>query len=241
MPEFSPLLPIFDYLRELNTLSIIARLLVATLCGSVIGFERGKKRHAAGLRTHIIVCIGAASVMIVNQYISTFLAPGSDPARMGAQVISGIGFLGAGTIMITGNHRGRHVKGLTTAAGLWASACMGLSAGIGFYEGALLMCLFLFAVMVILNRLDQRYFKSAKSIQLYVEYETTLSFGIILKSIRQLGWHMTDFDYLGANSGPSPGSAAVIMDIHSENKNTNRQEVLDLLRSRSGVLFAEEV
>lgn len=239
MPDFNSLPQALDSLRELSVFSIICRLLLSTLCGSVIGFERGKHRHAAGLRTHIIVCIGAASVMIVNQYISEFLAAGSDPARMGAQVISGIGFLGAGTIVITGNHQGRHVKGLTTAAGLWASACMGLSAGIGFFEGALLMCLFLFAVMVVLNRLDLRYFKNAKSMQLYVEYEPSLSFGIIIQSIRQFGWHMTDFDYFGSNA--ASGSVGVMLEIHSEHKNTDRQEVIDLLRSHSGVLFAEEV
>ena len=105
----------------------------------MIGYERGKRKHAAGLRTHIVVCIGAASVMMLSQFLSVYSDSSTDPSRLGAQVISGIGFLGAGSIIITGHHRGQHIKGLTTAAGLWASACMGLVVGSGFYEAAVIM------------------------------------------------------------------------------------------------------
>ena len=129
-------------LREINILSIIVRLTMAAICGGFIGYDRGRKRRPAGLRTHILVCIGSALVMITNQYIIDIMGYSSDPTRLGAQVISGIGFLGAGTILITGKQQ---VKGLTTAAGLWASACMGLAIGIGFYEGALIGCIFIFS------------------------------------------------------------------------------------------------
>lgn len=164
------------YLRQMNLVSILCRFVLAAVCGSVIGFERGKKRHAAGLRTHIVVCIGAMSAMLVNQYIVTYFNPNSDPARMGAQVISGIGFLGAGTIVITGHQRGQQVKGLTTAAGLWASACMGLAVGVGFYEGAIIMCAFLFLVIVSLNRLDERYLKASSVVRIYLEYSSAVPF-----------------------------------------------------------------
>ena len=150
-----------DPLRELTILSVIFRFLLSTGCGAVIGYERSKKCHAAGLRTHIVVCIGAASVMILNQYLSMYFNSNADPARLGAQVISGIGFLGAGTIIITGHQRGRHIRGLTTAAGLWASACMGLLVGSGFYEAAVIMCVFLFTVIVVLNRVDEKYLKTS--------------------------------------------------------------------------------
>lgn len=130
-------------LRELSVFSIFFRFLLATGCSAVIGYERSKSCHAAGLRTHIVVCIGAASVMLLSQYLSIYTNSNADPARLGAQVISGIGFLGAGTIVITGHQRGQRVKGLTTAAGLWASACMGLLIGGGFYEAAVIMCAFL--------------------------------------------------------------------------------------------------
>mgnify|MGYP001027887749 CR=1 FL=1 len=100
--------------------------------GGMIGLERGSKNQSAGFRTYMLVCLGAASVMMTNQYICDHFESG-DPSRLGAQVISGIGFLGAGTIIVTKRNQ---VRGLTTAAGLWSSACLGLAVGIGFYEGA---------------------------------------------------------------------------------------------------------
>ncbi|NLN47211.1 MAG: MgtC/SapB family protein, partial [Clostridiaceae bacterium] len=137
-------------LRELNTLSIVVRMLFAILAGGVIGMERERKRRPAGFRTHMLVCLGSALVMMINQYIFYTFTQSSDPARLGAQVISGIGFLGAGTILITSRQQ---VRGLTTAAGLWASACMGLAIGIGFYEGALIACVCIFLTITLLDRL----------------------------------------------------------------------------------------
>ncbi len=156
-------------LREINYLSIIVRLILAILCGGLIGYDRGKKRRPAGFRTHILVCIGSALVMITNQYIIDVMHYSADPTRLGAQVISGIGFLGAGTILITGKQQ---VKGLTTAAGLWASACMGLAIGIGFYEGALLGCAFIFGSMTVLHRFDDFVMSKTKLVDLYIEVET---------------------------------------------------------------------
>ena len=130
------MLSVFDYLRELNMASILVRLLMAMLVGGLIGMERGRKRRAAGFRTYMLVCVGAALTMLLGQYQSVILelsgtVARADVSRYGAQVINGIGFLGAGTIMLTGR---KEVKGLTTAAGLWACACMGLAIGSGFYE-----------------------------------------------------------------------------------------------------------
>ena len=126
-----------EKLYELNMISTFFRLLLALICGGILGIERGKKNRPAGFRTYMLVCVASAMVMITNQYISNMYSTG-DPSRMGAQVISGIGFLGAGTIIVTGRNR---VKGLTTAAGLWASACIGLTIGVGFYSGAIIGCI----------------------------------------------------------------------------------------------------
>ena len=226
------------YLKELNTISILFRFALAALCGSLIGFERGKKRHAAGLRTHMIVCIGAASVMLVNQYSLLYINPASDPARMGAQVISGIGFLGAGTIVITGHQRNQQVKGLTTAAGLWASACMGLCIGIGFYRGAVIMCAFLFLVIVALNQIDQRYLKSASFLRLYLEYSPDTSFGLILAALRAQGWHMT---YIEPLSHMNAQSTSILLEIQNKNREWESQKVLELVRNINGVLFIEDI
>ena len=117
---------IMDYLHEVNLVSMLVRFAIALLGGGIIGMSRGKRQHAAGLRTHLLVCIGAASVMMTSLYQAQNLGVPGDAFRMPAQVVSGVGFLGAGSILVTGK---RHVTGLTTTAGLWASACMGLAAG----------------------------------------------------------------------------------------------------------------
>ncbi|MBQ2984986.1 MAG: MgtC/SapB family protein, partial [Clostridia bacterium] len=128
-------------IRELTLSSMAVRILLAIVLGGVIGLERGMKNRAAGLRTYMLVCMGACIVMITNLYIYQAYDTG-DPVRMGAQVVSGIGFLGAGSIIVTARNQ---IKGLTTAAGLWASACVGLAVGIGLYEAALIggACIFI--------------------------------------------------------------------------------------------------
>ena len=142
-------------LRDLNVLSVGVRLLLAMVFGGTIGFERGVRQRAAGLRTHMLLCVGAASTMLVSQFIYASYGVG-DPARLSAQVISGIGFLGAGTIIVT---RRNQVKGLTTAATLWATACMGLAVGVGFYECALIMYVILIFILLLVNVVDTKFLK----------------------------------------------------------------------------------
>ncbi|MFQ7474136.1 MAG: MgtC/SapB family protein, partial [Anaerovoracaceae bacterium] len=136
-------LPYFFY--DINIFSISLRLILALILGGIIGLERGANRHPAGFRTHILVCVGAALAMMTNQFIVDNFGA-SDPARLGAQVITGVGFLGVGTILITGHSR---IKGLTTAAGLWASACLGLAIGIGFYSGAIAAAIIIFVSLTL--------------------------------------------------------------------------------------------
>ena len=142
---------ILNTLHGMNIWSIAFRIFLAALIGGMIGNERGKHGRAAGLRTHILVCLGAAMTTMLGFYVSNELGFPSDPLRMGSQVVSGIGFLGAGTIMIRNHLR---VTGLTTAAGLWTTACIGLAIGIGFYAGALIAFLVVVITMSILARLE---------------------------------------------------------------------------------------
>ena len=122
------MLSIFDFQRTgtIDLLVVLVRLVTAMICGGVIGIERERKHRPAGFRTHILICIGAAMTTLTSQYIAFELQAVTDLARLGAQVIAGIGFIGAGTIIVT---KRKNVKGLTTAAGLWASAIVGLCAG----------------------------------------------------------------------------------------------------------------
>ena len=110
------MLKCFDFVREMNFLATTVRLVLAVLCGGAIGMEREYKRRPAGFRTHILICLGAAVTTLTAQYIYLVLHLYTDVARLGAQVVAGIGFIGAGTIIVT---KRQHVKGLTTAAGLW--------------------------------------------------------------------------------------------------------------------------
>ena len=117
-------------IQDLTIVTMTFRIILAVLCGGMIGLERGKSDQPAGMRTYMLVSLGACIVMITGEFVFYKFETG-DPARLGAQVISGIGFLGAGSIMVSGKMR---IRGLTTAAGLWTSACIGLVIGIGFFE-----------------------------------------------------------------------------------------------------------
>lgn len=136
-------------LNELNVITIIVRVLLATFIGGLIGTERDMRQRSAGIRTHMLVCLGAAIVMMTNEYIYLEMGDGNiDITRMGAQVVSGIGFIGAGTILVTRDNR---IKGLTTAAGLWAAAALGLGIGIGFYEMAVIGAIAIFGIMIVMR------------------------------------------------------------------------------------------
>lgn len=171
---------------------LLLRLFVASLCGGLIGIERGRKRRAAGFRTHMLICMGAALTMVLNTYLSLMLTGGlwtidaavplqTDVSRLGAQVINGIGFIGAGTIIVTGRQQ---VKGMTTAAGLWASACMGLAIGAGFYMGALIGCVAIILTVVVFSKLESFILSHSRNINLYVEFENTDDLSEIIERIK---------------------------------------------------------
>lgn len=138
----------YSLLHEVNLFSIMIRISMALFMGGVLGAERGLRNRPAGFMTYVPVCMGAAMIMLTNQYIFTAYAQ-TDPTRMAAQVVSGIGFLGAGTIIVTRNDE---VHGLTTAAGLWLAAGLGLAIGIGFYSGAIVGFLFSIFALIILKK-----------------------------------------------------------------------------------------
>lgn len=146
----------FETISGLNTWSTLFRVALSVILGGLIGLERGHHGRAAGLRTHILVCLGATMSAMVGIYTVSVLGLTGDPMRVGAQVISGIGFLGVGTIIIRNRS---HVTGLTTAAGLWATASVGLAIGVGYYVAALVAFLAVMTTMAIFVYLE----KSVKS------------------------------------------------------------------------------
>ena len=158
---------ILEYLRELNVASVALRIVLAMVVGGLIGIERGKQGRAAGMRTHILVCIGAALTIMIGFYARDVLEiTNSDPLRISAQVISGIGFLGVGTILIKGRFQ---ITGLTTAACVWATATLGLAIGAGFYEGALLGFGAIFLTVTLLHKLEYKLGKHQRRFGMYIE------------------------------------------------------------------------
>ena len=181
-----------DWLRELNTASVLLRLVLAMLFGGLIGLERVRKRRPAGFRTYMLVCMGAALTVILSQYeffmvtnvwseLAAEIGLRTDVSRFGAQVINGIGFLGAGTIIVTGK---QEVKGLTTAAGLWASACMGLAIGAGFYECVGLCFALIFLVIRLLPFIENAIIENARNMNIYVEFQSLDDVGEIINRIK---------------------------------------------------------
>ena len=230
MEEYVP-----ELLKELNVVSVTVRLMLSLLCGGILGIERGRKKRPAGFRTYMLVCMGATLVMITNQYIAEVYG-GTDPARMGAQVISGIGFLGAGTIIVTGRNR---VKGLTTAAGLWAAACVGLSLGIGFYTGAVIGCVLIFVVMALLQGLDDWVMSSTKVINLYVEFDQMTDVGAFLRFAKEQGFRISDLEMTRAN-GVGDNGTAILCTLRLAKKKPHA-EILQMISEVERVRYVEEL
>ena len=137
---------------DIQNVELLLRLIVAVVLGGVIGLERGGAKHAAGLRTHIILCLGAASVMVVSERLVSRYGIPQEIMRMGAQIISGVGFLGAGNIIVNGGK----VHGITTATGLWTTACVGIAVGSGNYLIAVFMVILMMFVMLGLRSMSQK-------------------------------------------------------------------------------------
>ena len=216
-------------------LSIFIRLALAMLCGGILGMERGKKNRPAGFRTYMLVCVGATLVMLTNQYLCELYGTG-DPARLGAQVISGIGFLGAGTIIVTGRNR---VKGLTTAAGLWADACLGLAIGVGFYSAAIIGCTLILLVMSVLHRLDDKMLANAKVVDVYMEFHKMSDLGVFMARIKELGMKITEIE-MTKSAGTDDVGVAVLLTIKLEKKKPHT-EIIQQLSQIDGVAYLEEI
>ena len=220
-------------IRELTLGSIVLRILVAVLLGGVIGLERGMKNRPAGLRTYMLVCMGSCVVMLINQYTSQVFGTG-DPVRLGAQVISGIGFLGAGTIVVTSHNQ---IKGLTTAAGLWASACIGLAIGIGLYEVALIAGLCVFLVLTVLHECDYYMRSRTRMVDAYIELDQSVNLGKFIRNIREQGLEISNIqrEHDTAYGDEVLSFTATI----KGKKKTHQDELVRFLRKQEGVKYLE--
>ncbi len=222
-------------LREITYLAVVLRILAAVIFGGAIGLERGMKNRPAGLRTYMLVCVGSCLIMLTNQYLYQVTQAG-DPMRLGAQVVSGIGFLGAGTIIVTKHNQ---IKGLTTAAGLWAAAGVGLALGVGFYEAALVAGFAVFAILTLLQKLDDKMHRSTKIVELYIELSEEVPLGELIRGLRDLNLEIeslqTEKDTL-LEDGVRPLVATL-----KTKKRGDHNLLIEKIKKISGIVHLEEL
>ena len=231
---------------DLSIWDTVIRLFTAAVCGGIIGIERGKKHRPAGFRTHMIVCIGAALTMILSIYITDMLVnvwkvgysdnTRIDISRLGAQVINGIGFLGAGTIILTGRQQ---IKGLTTAAGLWASACMGLAIGAGFFLGALIACGLIIITVVLLSKLESFILAHSRNVNMYIEFESMDDVALIVSKFKEMNVRVFDDEISKFKSSKSGRPNAIFSLLLPKKK--SHVSVLTVIAQLDSVRTIEEL
>ena len=220
--------------REVTYLAVALRIVVAVLCGGALGLERGLKHRPAGMRTYMLVCVGACLIMLTNQYLFQVTQVG-DPMRLGAQVVSGIGFLGAGTIVVTRYNR---IKGLTTAAGLWSAAGVGLALGVGFYEAALIAGFAIFVVMTLLQRWDDNLHSKTRAVEIYVELADGTTMGYFISKLRELELEISNVQI--EQSTAESNSRGLIATLKAQ-KRCDHSELMEKIRAINGVRYLEEL
>ena len=222
-------------LREVTYFAVILRIFVAALFGGAIGIERGMKNRPAGLRTYMLVCVGSCLIMLTNQYLFQVSGAG-DPMRLGAQVVSGIGFLGAGTIIVTKHNQ---IKGLTTAAGLWASAGVGLALGVGFYEAALAAGFAVFAILTLLQRWDDKMKGKTRIIELYIELAENVPLGELIRELRALNLDIEALE-MEKDTQLEDNAKPLVATLRTKKRGDHRL-LIERIKKLDGVIHLEEL
>ncbi len=231
------MLKCFDFVREMNFLAITVRLVLAVICGGAIGMEREYKRRPAGFRTHILICLGAAVTTLTAQYMFLVLKLYTDVARLGAQVVAGIGFIGAGTIIVT---KRQHVKGLTTAAGLWTSAIIGLVCGAGFAECAIFASAMVLVAELLLIRIEYSIAGKKSDISLYIEYATAECMEKIIRLMREKNIKVDGLEITKIADGENGCHYYAVMTLMVSAKKLG-SEIIDKLNAIEKVMNVEEL
>ena len=231
------MLDCLNFLRgtEIGWLSVTVRLVLAVICGGVIGIERERKRRPAGFRTHILICLGAAMATLTSQYLVLELGLYTVMARLGAQVIAGIGFIGAGTIIIT---KRRQVKGLTTAAGLWVAAIVGLCCGAAYFEGAVITTVVVILAELVFAQLEYYIVANARAFNIFVEYAESGRLGNIIDTIKKKGAYIIDLEITkNSSEGKNPCATFSIQTP----RRVSHQMLMEAIAHLDGVVSVEEL
>ena len=230
------MLPIFNGLRDVTLLSVTVRMVLAVICGGIIGMEREYKRRPAGFRTHILICLGASMTTLTSQFLYLNMHYYTDMARLGAQVVAGMGFIGAGTIIVT---RRQRVKGLTTAAGLWTSAIVGLALGGGFYEGAIFATALILLAELLFSKLEYRMLENAPEVNLYVEYTGKPCLESILTLYRERELEVLNLEITRSTESETHNACAIF--TLRLNKKYSMNTLLAEMNTVPGVVSVEEL
>lgn len=230
---------LLSHLTDINIISISVRLILAIIVGGVIGLEREIDHKVAGLRTHMLVSLGSAMVMITNQYIyENFPGAGVDITRLGAQVISGIGFLGAGTILVNSNNK---ISGLTTAAGLWTTAALSLAIGIGFYQLSLLGTISILFITLALKPFKKKLVNLAEETKFSLSVYSVNGVRSFIKYSQLNNAQLSNFniDEESIYSGDEIGTSFhVTIDL---NERITLRDFINGLREVKGIKFVERI
>lgn len=218
-------------ITEFNDISVALRLALALLMGGLIGMERGRHGRAAGMRTHVLVCLGSCMTALVGIYILQYINPAENVTRIAAQVISGIGFLGAGTILIRNQ---AIITGLTTAAGVWCTATIGIALGYGFYLGAAITTIITIVTATLLTRLEGG---KKRQMRVYLELKDADRLTPTLEAIRALYPSVKHPDVSAPKSGVT-NAVGLSLDMRIDQE--KQENCLEVLSEMENVLFAVE-
>lgn len=218
---------------EYNYLSIICRLILAMLMGAVIGFERASKKSTVGLRTFSIVCVASSLTMIINEYLVNLYGTG-DAARLAAQVISGIGFLGMGSIILTSRNQ---IRGLTTAATLWATAILGIAIGAGMILTSILSFLIMMFIITVLSHISSHLERYNRVITVYFEADKNIGLPQIIEVLSEKGYEVLQME---KHKSSPEGDLTFQLDLDLKAKQLH-SDVICQLSQLEGIHYIEEV
>lgn len=224
-----------NFLREPDMLGMLVRVMLAMICGGVIGMERTEKRRPAGFRTHILICIGATLTTATSQYLYVTMHYPISVSRMGAQVIAGVSFIGTGTIIMT---KWRRIRGLTTAAGLWVIAIVGLCCGAAYYEGAIIATILVLVAEVFFSKLEYHILRNMREMTVYTEYMQPSCLEEIVTKCHMLEVKIVDVEIVHRSdeNGVMESSSAILV-IRSR-QGASKEKILHELSEVAGVITA---
>ncbi len=227
---------LIEFLESTNDIAVTIRLFLAAIFGSLIGWERVVKRHSAGIKTFALVSLGSAVATSLNIYLAELPGLNADVSRIPAGVVSGIGFLGAGTILVTGRQQ---IKGLTTAASLWVASCMGMAIGGGYLIIGTICFILVMLANLVLVQFSKAVEESSKYISIYIEVNKSGGAKKLTKWISEQGYKVSSMTKSKEKTLQS-ADVAILVDIDFDKRRLHH-EVLDELNSLEFVSYVEEI